>query len=96
MQQRPRENDNVVYGLNKWGLVKTHLPLVQARGLDPYLVVQHGQLVVPLHQLAKQNTLLADDGIVFFHLRKTTKRVITDVALSSYEDYLNGVVGIHP
>lgn len=48
----------------------TYLPLVKAGGLDPDLVVQQGQLVVPLHQLPEQDALFPDDGIVLFYLEK--------------------------
>lgn len=45
-----------------------YLSLVQAGRLYPYLVVQQRELVIPLHQLAEEHTLLANDGIVLFNL----------------------------
>lgn len=47
---------------------ETDLSLMQAGCLYSYLVVQGGQFVVSLHQLAKQNAFLPHDSVVFLNL----------------------------
>lgn len=57
-----------MFRTNRPGNQTPYLPLVQAGGLYPNLVVQRRELIVPFHQLTEQHTLLAHNSIVLFDL----------------------------
>ena len=61
---------------------------MKAGCLYPDFVVQRRELVVPLHELAKQNALLADNGIVLLHLARRAKH--GEAAAGTRQAYVYG------